>query len=215
MLRHVVSQGECLSSIARRYGLPDWRTIYDHPANVDFRKTRPNPNVIQPGDELLVPEREPRREQRPVDHRHPFVVQLPTTHMRIVVADRRRHPVKGSAWRLEIGTLLWEGTTGPDGLIEVEIPADAQTGRLEAEICTTTGERMIWPLALGALDPWDTDAGVQARLNNLGFPCGRVDGVIGRRTRTATRRFQELQGLKVDGIPGPVTRRKLREVHGC
>ena len=36
--RHVVSQGECLSSIATKYQFNDWHLVYDDPANADFRK---------------------------------------------------------------------------------------------------------------------------------------------------------------------------------
>lgn len=40
---HVVKQGECLTRIAARYGFGDYRVIYDHPANTEFKRKRPNP----------------------------------------------------------------------------------------------------------------------------------------------------------------------------
>ena len=216
MVQHVVQQGECLSSIARAYGLPDWRIIYDDPKNAEFRVSHPNPNLIYPDDLLWVPDREPRHEQRATDRRHPFVLMVKTTRLKIVVADIKRRPVSGSLWQLEIDdTLALSGTTGNDGLIDQEIPADAARGRLEAVVDTITGEKMVWTLALGALDPWNTDTGAQGRLNNLGFLCGRIDGIIGRRTKAATRRFQTIYDLAVDGIPGPITKAKLRDLHGC
>jgi peptidoglycan hydrolase-like protein with peptidoglycan-binding domain len=42
---------------------------------------------------------------------------------------------------------------------------------------------------------------VQAHLNHRGFDVGVVDGIFGRRTRGAVRKFQESQGfLKVNGV---------------
>lgn len=35
---HRVQQGECLESIAHRYGLMDWRVIFDHPDNEGLRE---------------------------------------------------------------------------------------------------------------------------------------------------------------------------------
>lgn len=66
---------------------------------------------------------------------------------------------------------------------------------------------------------WVTDGGVpethvtkddiqqaQRWLNELGYPCGEADGVPGRRTVEAVRRFQTDHGqLRVDGIVGPAT----------
>ena len=50
---------------------------------------------------------------------------------------------------------------------------------------------------------------VQARLRELGFDPGPVDGIRGRRTIGAVRRFQESRGLAGDGIVGPDTVRAL------
>jgi hypothetical protein len=33
----------------------NWRTIYDHPSNADFKRKRPNPNLIFPGDRIFIP----------------------------------------------------------------------------------------------------------------------------------------------------------------
>lgn len=46
---------------------------------------------------------------------------------------------------------------------------------------------------------------LQARLTNVGYPCGVIDGLFGRATELAVRRFQSMMGLTVDGIAGPAT----------
>lgn len=43
---HVVKQGECLIRIAASYGFGDYRIIYDHPENAEFKRKRPNPNPL-------------------------------------------------------------------------------------------------------------------------------------------------------------------------
>jgi len=46
---------------------------------------------------------------------------------------------------------------------------------------------------------------LQRRLSDLGFNCGRVDGIFGQRTEDALREFQENIGLGPDGICGSAT----------
>lgn len=48
-----------------------------------------------------------------------------------------------------------------------------------------------------------TTAAVQSRLNALGYKAGRVDGLMGPRTRAAIRAFQRDNGLLVDGEATP------------
>lgn len=46
---------------------------------------------------------------------------------------------------------------------------------------------------------------VQARLNNLGYNCGSIDGINGANTQKAIKKFQQDNGLQVDGIVGKNT----------
>ena len=46
---------------------------------------------------------------------------------------------------------------------------------------------------------------VQACLKNAGFYKGEVDGVKGRKTRSAIRKFQDANGLTADGVVGKRT----------
>lgn len=54
-MMHTIKAGENLISIAKAYGISDWRTIYNDPGNNAFRVKRPNPNLVYPGDRLLIP----------------------------------------------------------------------------------------------------------------------------------------------------------------
>jgi peptidoglycan hydrolase-like protein with peptidoglycan-binding domain len=51
----------------------------------------------------------------------------------------------------------------------------------------------------------------QSQLNALGFDTGGVDGIAGAKTDQAIRDFQAANGLMVDGIVGPQTRKAMEE----
>lgn len=53
---HVVKRGENLSQVAIVYRLTSWRVLYEHPSNSAFRKLRPNPSLIVPGDRIFIPD---------------------------------------------------------------------------------------------------------------------------------------------------------------
>jgi N-acetylmuramoyl-L-alanine amidase len=72
----------------------------------------------------------------------------------------------------------------------------------------------VYLLELGGMDPISSATGVQGRLNNLGFYCGPVDGIIGPHTRGAISEFQASQNLTVTGQMDDDTRKALVRVHG-
>jgi LysM domain len=52
---YTVKSGDTLSSIAQKQGIRSWQEIYNHPDNAAFRIKRPNPNLIYPGDVVMLP----------------------------------------------------------------------------------------------------------------------------------------------------------------
>ena len=54
-LPYTVKKGDSLSSIARTHGVRSWQELYNHPDNAAFRSKRPNPNLIYPGDVVMIP----------------------------------------------------------------------------------------------------------------------------------------------------------------
>lgn len=50
---------------------------------------------------------------------------------------------------------------------------------------------------------------LQKTLNKLGYNCGKVDGIIGKKTISAVIKFQEDNGLIIDGMAGNQTKKVL------
>jgi N-acetylmuramoyl-L-alanine amidase len=220
---HQVEPGEYLASIAHKYGFTDWHKIYNHPNNADFRKKRPNPNVINPGDRIFIPEHDnPRIESCPTDKRHKFQMQQPQIWLRVVLADDDDKPYANLPYRFSVPGESKPRTdnTNKDGMLEQRIPATADTVDL---VLPSVG--LGWKLRVGDLDPvHDEDnashaiiKGVQGRLHNLGYKCGPIDGILGPKTRAALQEFQSdvMKIKEPSGEPDLDTRNALKKEHGC
>ena len=214
MPMYTVVQGDCLSAIAHKFGFADWRTIYNHGNNAEFRRLRPNPNLIYPGDELFIPDTENRTESAPTDTFTNFKIEGQKTFVRVRMLDGDFAVLNGKKFRIETDGVAKEGTLGGDGMIEQEIGAAAAESRITVWLDgDTTRPGVIWDMQLGHLDPVDKPTGIQARLKNLGYDPGPIDGVIGPLTTAAIKGFQAKTHLVEDGIAGPITQAKLKEVH--
>lgn len=209
-----VRRGDCLSSIARAHGFEDWKRVYDAPENSEFRRQRPDPDVIYPGDRLFIPGAELKEADAPTEQLHRFRLRRPRTMLRLVIQDERGGAMTGREYVLTVGAMEWKATIGPEGLIEHEILPDAERGRLV--VFEGSGvEYARWELELGGLDPVDEVTGVQQRLNNMGYKSGPEDGIIGRRTRHALKLFQKDAGLEETGEADDATREALKHRYGA
>ncbi|NHC16532.1 N-acetylmuramoyl-L-alanine amidase [Motilibacter deserti] len=83
-----------------------------------------------------------------------------------------------------------------------------QTYRALDEARWRLGDRILTH-AVSHLLAGDDVVALQQRLLELGFDCGRVDGIFGRRTESALREFQRNVGLVPDGTCGPKTFKAL------
>ena len=81
---------------------------------------------------------------------------------------------------------------------------DAVTARALEESQWKLGDRSLY-LHNVDLMRGDDVAALQTRLTEMGFDCGRVDGIYGPRTEAAVKDFQKSVGATVDGKCGPAT----------
>ena len=75
MPNYTVKQGEYLSKIAKSFGFADYKAIWDHPENAEFKKKRKNPNILYPGDNLFIPAKEGKEISGVTEQRHRFQVK--------------------------------------------------------------------------------------------------------------------------------------------
>lgn len=196
--KHVVQQGECLSSIAHRFGFYNWRTIYDDPANARLRELRPDPNVLLPGDVVIIPNMRSRRVRCTTGQQHRFHVARELTLFRVLVEVGEPH-----RYELVVEGETFAGTTDGKSPIEHPIPAAAQSGELHLwPVASANASRpgeVVWRLDLGHIDPHREVSGLQGRLRNLGFYTGGITGDVGPDTVEAVKAFQRAMDLESSG----------------
>ncbi len=206
---HVVKQGECISSIAKDTG-HFWETIWNEPANSELKGIRKDPNVLLPGDRLTIPVLRPKQEPGATEMRHRFVRRGEPAKLCLRLLDTDQ-PLAGLPYKLTIGDRVCTGTTDAEGKLEIPIPGNAKSGRLEVG---KDDDIRTYHLRLGSVDPVESITGVQQRLNNLGFACGAADGVLGPRTRAALKRYQARHNPPEPGEPDVSTQKQLQSDHG-
>jgi hypothetical protein len=158
---HRVRRDDCINSIGLRYGFAV-RTLWDHPDNADLKQRRGDPDVLRPGDVVVIPDKRIREESCATEARHRFRrLSVPAKFsIRLLDGDEPRADL---AYRLVFDKgPVREGVTDSEGGLEESIPPDVTRGKLhidETEEC--------FELDFGNLHPVDTDEGARQRLENL------------------------------------------------
>ena len=227
---HFVVQGEYLAKIARAYGFADFHTIWDAPENKDLKEKRKNPNILYPGDKLVIPDKELGEESRATEKKHKFELQSEKLMLRIQLLDFKNKPVEGHECTLIVEGKPKEFKTKSDGMLEEEISTDQGAGKVQDRGKPDPKQpfqaALDIPLKIGHLDPVDKIPGQIGRLNNLGYNAGEIpehtltdeeEEKLRKSPQflSAVEEFQCDFGLKVDGICGKNTQEKLVKVHGC
>jgi hypothetical protein len=208
-----VKQGDTIPSIASDYGFTDPNTIWNDPKNAKLKALRKNPQVLYPGDQVYIPERDPRIEQKPTDQLHKFVKHKPLLKLKLVLEDIYEEPIANAQCDLMLGTDTYQVTTDGQGRIEQPIKPSVRSGTIIIKDPQTAFQSEVFPIKIGYLDPVEELSGQVGRLDNLGYFPG--DGSDEDLFQSAVEEFQCDNNLPVDGICGPGTQAKLKEVHGC
>jgi len=204
--RHVVRQGEGLSSLAEQYGLAP-STVWDDPHNAELRRTRANGNILMPGDVLVIPDKRAKTITAHTGARHTFRRIGVPSRLRLRVM-RDGAPDSDQPFRLEVdGRTVATGTTDPTGALDVGVPPGARFGAL------TIGDRPAIAVRFSSMDPVDQLVGAQKRLRNLGLLAGPISGVADAATRAAVARFQQRVHGPISGELDDATRSALATVY--
>lgn len=206
---YLVGQGECLSSIAAANGYL-WETIWNDPANAALKLARKNPNALLPGDRVVLPAKMQSHGSGQTEMRHRFVRHGEPTWLVLKLLDGAGAPRPNLPYTIDIDGDRREGMTDGDGKLRERIPGKATLALLKIE---NEEKKEEYRLKLGHIDPAREVTGMQARLNNLGFACGRVDGKVGPRTRAALNRFRAAVGLPASNDPDEPTLARLEQHH--
>ncbi len=218
MPTHFVSQGECITTIACKYGFTP-ETIYNHSNNAGLKRERPNPHVLFPGDQIFIPDVRVEKTSGATGRVHRFVLkQGAVKRLRVAIEDAEGKRLSNCSFELQLGSHVERGKTTANGMIEKDVPVDLNEATLKVEIEQT---KYTWNLQIGYLNPAANApdqgvSGIQARLQNLGFYAGPIDGILGPKTEEAVKSFQQMNPpLKVDGLCEGTTLAKLVTLHGC
>jgi N-acetylmuramoyl-L-alanine amidase len=200
-MNYIVKRGDCLTTIASRFGFADHRAIYDHPENAAFRELRRDPNVIHQGDHLFIPDREAKRVACAIGREHRFQVNRAKKTVHVALLDPDGQPIVDMPYELVVGDRKIVGRTRADGAIDERVPIDV----LEAKL-TVQGLSRV--LKIGDLNPLrgahdDGLSGVKGRLTNLGFHTGGLEPALDDDTRDAICAFQRASGLEETGAIDP------------
>lgn len=200
-----------MTQIAYQYGFTRWQDVYDSADNEALRKRRPNPNLLFPGDVVNIPE-QPEASCLTEQH-HEFTRIIPRRYISLKLFSYDSEALKSCDYKLWIEGRELDGKTDDDGRLCVEIP-------ILCNQCILFIGHQVWELKLGHLNPITADcaddgiSGIQARLMNLGYYHGPVDGIKTKALKLAIHEFQQAFGLQKTGIPDTATRDKLTKAHG-
>lgn len=215
---YVVQQGDHVARLAREHGLHAPEVIWNHPDNADLKSKRSNYNVLYPGDAITIPDAESGEQPGDTEKKHRFRLKGSRLLLILRVLDYVGSPVSNAKATLWLSGDFVDLTTDAAGKMERFIDPCDEDGRVRIE-SDKFPAILEADLAVGHLDPVDTIEGQIGRLNNLGYDAGPVEAPVSAdakiRVKSAIEEFQCDQKLSVDGICGPNTQSKLKDVHGC
>lgn len=166
--KHKVRPGESLLELAYEGGFESWKVIWEDAANTELREVRRDPQVLLPGDSVVLPDRKTAPIGAcPVDKVHRFRLRRPRAWVNLRMVDTAGEPLADARYQLSIDGRTHEGMTNGDGMVSVEIRPSTHRGRLKLWF-DEAQPPFEAPVAVGHLDPASAWSGVRARLMNLG-----------------------------------------------
>jgi peptidoglycan hydrolase-like protein with peptidoglycan-binding domain len=212
-MKHLVEPGDTLSSIARQHGFTTHKVLKAHPENAALMKARPNPNVLNPGDEVFVPELETKTVDAATGQKHVFAAAGEQLVLRVKVLDLNREQLHDTCFFQD----EFQTTIMPEKgeAYEASINPRVRAARMRLTPANPDNPPVLVDLDVGGLNTADNAQGQQDRLNNLGYFAGfSRTSIVTNQFTWAVEEFQVDHKLSVDGVCGPATQKELVKRHG-
>ena len=209
MKDHEVAEGECFSSIAFENGF-FWRTLWEHEKNAGLKAKTRSPFVLEPGSVVHVPDPRPKEEACATGKRHRFRRKGVPEVLNILFAEGGE-PLAGVPFVLVIDGQETHGKTDDEGRVRQWLAPNAAAGTLTLHPPNAVARE--YRLGLRRMDPAEGVTGQKARLANLGFYDGPVDGEPRAALAEAIRAFQRSAGLSCTGEADAATIDALVRAH--
>ena len=195
--KYVVQKGDSLASIAEKHGFIA-QTLWDDPNNKVIKQKRTDPDMLVPGDVLLIPDKKIKEASANAGGRVKFKIKRSPIKLRLKIFEEPTDPVlqqsgaasdseaeethiedpvdnaapeqaaKNKPYSIEVMGKWISGSTNGERVIEADLPGHAKSARLFIEPGTKRERQLT--IHLGALAPIDSVIGVKQRLSNLGYP---------------------------------------------
>lgn len=204
--KYIVQQGDCIHSIAFERGFfPE--TLWNHADNKSLKDLRKDPHVLLPGDIVTIPDKRLKEVSKPAEKKYSFKRKGVPKEMKVQL-KQGDDPMANMPCKIKLAERELELTSDGDGWLKIPIPPNVRSVVVQLE----SGDE--FELMVGELDPVDQISGVQGRLAALGFYDDPIDNQLNEQTRSALKRFQSSQKLKVSGEPDDPTQKALVKLVG-
>lgn len=191
-----VVAGDCAISLASREGLTVDK-LWE--ACGELAALGRKPHQLIPGDEVVIPDRTPKVDERATDRQHRYRRRDYPALCRLQLLVRDRALAGEPIVFVGPGEERVETRSDDQGVIELRLPPAIRRGRL------LVGEPPVeHELVFGELQPISTTLGVQARLANLHFFDGALDGQPSEALERSLEDFRDHAGLPEDAAPESV-----------
>jgi hypothetical protein len=128
MPKQTVSPGDCFNSFAKQFGFFNYQTIYKHADNSTLWT---NPNQLEEGGSVDIPDKNPKKLPLKLDAQTPFVIDRRKTKLRLVLTDYKKSALAPSSCSLTVGSAHSTKAPAASGLLEMEIDPGETQGTLK------------------------------------------------------------------------------------
>src|SRR5438132_941146 len=108
-------KGDSMSKIAAENGFADYNTVWQCPENAQLRQQRDNPNVLSAGDQVFVPDKQPKTVTAATGSEHKYTLKGKATRLRLLILDFAGSPLKNASLQLTVDGQTATVTTDAQG----------------------------------------------------------------------------------------------------